>query len=173
MSVKSKSAASSSKTSPVKKRLPPTKTAITNKTIHTQVHSTPVRLTKAFLMAVPAGGYLVSNVSDYPGAIFEDVVASSMPERQAQWTRIVFVGANSRLCYVYDSKKKYDTLQGVHAAERAKQRAIRAEKYALGVLNEPQQNLDDITQELIALLHGGGVADTVHGDAPQSDDDPY
>ena len=90
----------------------------------------PGKLTKAFLMAAPAGSYLVSNVGDYSRAIFEDVVAPSVPERNTQWAQIVFVGANNRRCYVYASREECQALRAVHAADRAKERAMLAAKYA-------------------------------------------
>jgi hypothetical protein len=64
------------------------------------------RLTKKLFLSAPAGIYLASNVGFPP--IFAEVTASSMPARLAQWKRIVEVGANGRLCYLYDSKGAYD-----------------------------------------------------------------
>ncbi len=70
---------------------------------------TPMRskLTKTFLMAAPAGGYLASNTGFPP--IFEEHIASSMPARLAQWKRIVGACANGRNCHIYSSKDAYDT----------------------------------------------------------------
>lgn len=59
-----------------------------------------VSLTKMFLMAAPAGSYLVSNIGGLE-PIFAEIVESSMAGKLAQWEKIVSVGANHRLCCLY------------------------------------------------------------------------
>lgn len=102
--------------------------------IHTKASragdNAPGILTKSFWMALPAGSYLVSNIGWYPQSNFEEVVARSAAKRLAQWEKIVFNSANSRLCYVYTSKKKYDNLRAAHDAERQARWAKLAAKSA-------------------------------------------
>lgn len=66
------------------------------------------KLTKAFLIAAPAGGYLASNCGFPP--IFAEVIAPTLPGRLVQWKRIVRVRANGRLCYIYGSKGACDRM---------------------------------------------------------------
>lgn len=65
------------------------------------------KLTKRFLMELPEGVYLVSNVYEQKGkpAFAENV--SPLPERNKQWERIVEAFANHRLCDVFETKKDY------------------------------------------------------------------
>ncbi len=69
------------------------------------------RLTKKYLMSVAAGSFLVSNLIDNGESVFTETVACSVPGCLAQWDRIVNVGANQCLCYVYESKQEYDLLR--------------------------------------------------------------
>jgi len=65
------------------------------------------RLTKKFLMQLPEGLYLTSNVYEEKGkpAFAENV--SPLSERNKQWKRIVGALANNRLCNVFETKKDY------------------------------------------------------------------
>jgi hypothetical protein len=69
------------------------------------------KLTKAFLIAAPAGDYLTSNCGFPP--IFAESVSSSMQARLDQWKRIVATHANGRLCYIYASRQQYEHEQKV------------------------------------------------------------
>jgi hypothetical protein len=65
------------------------------------------KLTKKFLMQLPEGVYLVSNVYEEKGKpAFEENV-SPLPERNKQWKRIVEALVNHRLCNVFETKKDY------------------------------------------------------------------
>lgn len=72
------------------------------------------RLTKKFLMGLPEGLYLVSNMILGPDkSIFSEKVAP-LSEREEQWKRIAKVGADQRLCYVYRTEDDYQA----HLKER-------------------------------------------------------
>jgi hypothetical protein len=65
------------------------------------------RLTKKFLMSLPPGVYLASNVALMPGQpIFAETVVA-LGEREAQWKRIVAVRVNNQLCNVFQSPEEY------------------------------------------------------------------
>jgi hypothetical protein len=65
-------------------------------------------LTKRFLMDLPEGLFFVSNIylTGFKPAIAEEVVPMSL--RVKQWERIVKVGADRRLCYVFKSRHDYE-----------------------------------------------------------------
>lgn len=65
------------------------------------------KLSKKFFMGLDEGLYLASNSGYSPmQPIFaENVVADKLKEHQ--WRKIVEVGANGRLCYVFLSKEDY------------------------------------------------------------------
>ena len=86
------------------------------------------RLTKTLLMTAPAGAYLVSNLLSASQPIFAEAVADSFPGRLQQWTRIKSVGANHRLCYVFESKDQHDHLRQEYYARMAKNHAMQAKK---------------------------------------------
>ncbi len=72
------------------------------------------RLTKKFLMAAQAGGYLVSNLSHSTASghapIFAEVLAESAEARLQQWEQIKAVEADDRLCYLHKSQDAYKQL---------------------------------------------------------------
>lgn len=69
------------------------------------------RLTKKHLMKMPTDSYLVSVFTRDRKRIFVEFVASSMPEREAQWERIVSVYADRYPCCVYKTKDAYDAFR--------------------------------------------------------------
>jgi len=67
-----------------------------------------VKLTKKIFMAAPAGGLLVSNCMHSPTkSIFEEVVATTLADKEKQWERIVSAGASQRLCRIFASQDEY------------------------------------------------------------------
>lgn len=61
------------------------------------------KLTKKLLAALPQGLFLVSNLMKTPTEpIFAETIRPG-PQRQDQWRRIVALGANGRLCHVFQS----------------------------------------------------------------------
>lgn len=63
------------------------------------------KLSKKFLKDLDQGLYLVSNVHHTPlQSVFAETVAL-MNMREAQWRRIVELGANNRLCYVFKARE--------------------------------------------------------------------
>lgn len=75
------------------------------------------RLTKKFLTAAQAGGYLVSNIGQSTASghapIFAEVVADSVEARLQQWSRIKAVEADDRLCYLHKSRRAYEQLNSL------------------------------------------------------------
>jgi len=63
------------------------------------------KLTKKFLMNLPEGTYLVSNVFYQYGIPVYTGVVSAIGVRERQWRAIVEVSANQRLCYVFKSEE--------------------------------------------------------------------
>jgi len=62
------------------------------------------KLTKKFLMGLPEGAWLISNVGDSP---YEPVFAETvlpLEEREGQWKRIVAASVSQQMCYVFPSK---------------------------------------------------------------------
>jgi len=62
------------------------------------------KLTKKFLMGLPEGVWLISNVGDSP---YEPVFAETvlpLEEREGQWKRIVAASVSQQMCYVFPSK---------------------------------------------------------------------
>lgn len=66
------------------------------------------KLTKRFLMELPEGAYLVSNVYEQKGKPAFAEKVSPPPERNKQWQKIVDARANHRLCDVFKTKKEYE-----------------------------------------------------------------
>jgi len=65
------------------------------------------KLTKKFLMSLPEGSFLVSNVGHAPGQpLFAESVLP-MKVRPEQWERIIRVRADQRLCRVYARAKDF------------------------------------------------------------------
>lgn len=63
------------------------------------------KLTRKLLAGLPDGLFLVSNLMKTPAEpIFAETIRPGT-HRQAQWRRIVAVGANGRLCHVFQSPK--------------------------------------------------------------------
>jgi len=66
------------------------------------------KLTKGFLMELPEGVYLVSNVYEKKGKPAFAEKVSPLSKRNKQWERIVKAWANHRLCDVFKTKKDYE-----------------------------------------------------------------
>lgn len=67
------------------------------------------KLTKKFFQTISAGSFLASNImKSRKESVFAEIVASSMPDREEQWGRIVSAGASQRLCHVFSSKKEHE-----------------------------------------------------------------
>ncbi|HUI46969.1 MAG TPA: hypothetical protein VL122_13410 [Nitrospirota bacterium] len=65
------------------------------------------KLTKKLLINLAEGLYLVSNVGHTPlQPIFAEMV-TALNMREAQWRKIVELGANNRLCHVFKSREDY------------------------------------------------------------------
>ena len=65
------------------------------------------KLTKKYLMSLPEGFYLVSN-------IFENIMLASFAEKVAplnlrkdQWNRIVNADVHQRVCHVFETEEEY------------------------------------------------------------------
>jgi hypothetical protein len=65
------------------------------------------KLTKKYLMSLPEGFYLVSN-------IFKNSMQSSFAEKVApinlrkdQWNRIIEANVHQRLCHIFETEKEY------------------------------------------------------------------
>ena len=72
----------------------------TDQTLH-------AKLTKKFLMGLPEGGYIVSNVfSKYNMPCFAEKV-SSIANREKQWKEIVAAQANQLLCHVFKDEEQF------------------------------------------------------------------
>lgn len=66
------------------------------------------KLTKKFLMKIPDGLYLVSNLVDNKAkSIFIEKV-SPLSEREAQWKRILSASVNQRKCHVFKTEEDYE-----------------------------------------------------------------
>jgi hypothetical protein len=66
------------------------------------------KLSKSIYLSIPPGDFLASNVMrSRSEPIFAEVVASSQPDRELQWGRIVSVGANQRKFHVFRTQKDY------------------------------------------------------------------
>jgi hypothetical protein len=75
--------------------------------INSQQDFTPQKLTKGFLMSLPAGVYLVSNCfADPQNSIFAEHVAP-LSERGAQWVRIRASHADQRNCHVFKDEMQF------------------------------------------------------------------
>jgi len=65
------------------------------------------RLTKKFLMSLPNGIYLMSNLLGQSGnSIFGKYILSPLYEREKQWQRIKRVGANNHLCRLFKTESQ-------------------------------------------------------------------
>jgi hypothetical protein len=65
------------------------------------------KLTKKFLMSLPNGIYLMSNmVGTDRDSVFREYVLSPLSEREKQWQRIKLAGADSRLCRLFKTEKQ-------------------------------------------------------------------
>ena len=65
------------------------------------------RLTKRFLLSLPAGWFLVSNVGYAPDKpVFAETVASHT-DRQAQWARIRQAAVDQRTCHAFPDEAAY------------------------------------------------------------------
>ena len=72
---------------------------------------TPIKtkkLTKRFLMELPEGVYLVSNVYEQKGKPAFAEKVTPLSERNKQWQKIVNARANHRLCDVFKTNKDYE-----------------------------------------------------------------
>jgi hypothetical protein len=68
------------------------------------------KLSKRFLLSLPEGVYLVSNVMDAPGQpIFAQTVAP-VAQCLTQWQAIVAARVNHRLCHVFRNPADYLTM---------------------------------------------------------------
>jgi hypothetical protein len=64
-------------------------------------------LTKRFLLTLPEGVFLVSNIMDAPGQpVFAETVRP-FSHRQAQWRAILKAGADHRLCHIFEHPAEY------------------------------------------------------------------
>jgi hypothetical protein len=64
-------------------------------------------LSKAVLMQLPEGAYVMSGVSDDSGA---PLLSRSLPvliERSALWIQLKSLGVDSRNCYVFENEREY------------------------------------------------------------------
>jgi hypothetical protein len=67
------------------------------------------KLSKKNFLAIQAGGFLASNVmKSRKESIFAEVIASSMPDKELQWGRIVSAGADQRLFHVFRARNEYE-----------------------------------------------------------------
>jgi hypothetical protein len=70
-----------------------------------ELHS--AKLTKKFLMGLPNGVYLMSNMAaTLNKSIFGEYVISPVAEREKQWARIKLAGADNRLCRIFKTEKE-------------------------------------------------------------------
>ncbi len=82
---------------------------------HTTLSIASGKLTKSFLFSVPSGNFIASNVG-WP-SIYANELATTVPERLAQWKEIVAARANGRLCYIYASREHYLHKQAMFIAQ--------------------------------------------------------
>lgn len=65
------------------------------------------KLTKKFLMSLPSGVYLMSNmVAPDRDSVFRAYVLSPASEREKQWQIIKLAGADNRLCRLFKTEKQ-------------------------------------------------------------------
>jgi len=63
------------------------------------------RLTKKFLMELPSGLYLMSNMAAQDGdSVFRAYILSPLSEREKQWAMIKLAGADNRLCRIFKTE---------------------------------------------------------------------
>lgn len=63
------------------------------------------KLTKHFLMKLPIGTYIMSNVfHEYGLPVYANKV-SAIHNRKSQWKAVVAASADQRLCHVFKSKE--------------------------------------------------------------------
>jgi hypothetical protein len=67
------------------------------------------KLTKRFLMSLPAGVFVASNVFGGPGLTpsFAEAVGDSTEARTEQWKRAVAAGAGQRSCHVFPNEARF------------------------------------------------------------------
>ena len=72
------------------------------------------KLTKKFLMSLPKGIYLMSNlVGQDRDSVFREYVLSPLSEREKQWQKIKLAGADSRLCRLFKTENQaLDWIEG-------------------------------------------------------------
>lgn len=63
------------------------------------------KLTKKFLMGLPAGVYLISSVGDSPTERCFAEYVEDLSLREVQWKRITASQADQRQCSVFNDKK--------------------------------------------------------------------
>jgi hypothetical protein len=65
------------------------------------------KLTKKFLMGLPSGIYLMSNLVAPDGdSVFRAYVLSPASEREKQWQMMKLAGADNRLCRLFKNEKQ-------------------------------------------------------------------
>lgn len=65
------------------------------------------RLTKKFLMSLPKGIYLMSNiVGQDRDPVFREYILSPLSEREKQWQRIKLAEADNHLCRLFKTEKQ-------------------------------------------------------------------
>ena len=65
------------------------------------------KLTKKFLMSLPKGIYLMSNLVGQDGdSVFREYILSPLSEREKQWQKIKLAGADSRLCRLFKTENQ-------------------------------------------------------------------
>jgi|BarGraNGADG00211_3_1021988.scaffolds.fasta_scaffold62740_1 hypothetical protein len=63
------------------------------------------KLTKKFLMSLPKGIYLMSNlVGQDRDSVFREYVLSPLSEREKQWQKIKLAGADNCLCRLFKTE---------------------------------------------------------------------
>lgn len=71
------------------------------------LNTEPTKLTRKYFMGLPDGMFVASNLWRGGGDAFAECVAATPEEQDAQWKRIVALGAAQRLCRVFPSERHY------------------------------------------------------------------
>ena len=110
-------------------------------------------LTKAFLMSLREGAYLVSNVYWCLGMpMFAEPVAA-LAERQQQWLRIRDAGVNGCRCFVYHSQKEYEAEDRAFVSRQLRKRPdLRYEIFAARRVFEREAEVSPATGRKKARL---------------------
>jgi len=75
--------------------------------LNMNINPISLRLTKKAFLPLPSGCFLASNVmTEQLIPVFADTVRDSLDERHEQWLRIVSVGADQRLCRIFQSQQE-------------------------------------------------------------------